>query len=198
MTIGVVPKKYRQQRVDNFKRASDFAKRLNVPAFHTHYGFIPENPNDPEYEGVVAALRDVASHLKGNGQMMLYETGQESPITMLRAITDVGLDNQFVNLDCGNLIMYGKGNPLDALDVVGHLVRGTHAKDGVFPTDPRKLGREVPIGQGKANFPKLIPRLKELGYPGPLTIEREISGPQQFEDIKREKLYLERLVAQSS
>jgi sugar phosphate isomerase/epimerase len=195
LTIGVVPRKYRQQRIDNYKRASDFAQRLGVPALHTHYGFIPENPNDPEYEEVVGALRDVAAHIKGNGQMMLYETGQETPITMLRAITDVGLDNQFVNLDCANLILYGKGNPLDALDVIGHLVRGTHAKDGLFPTNPRELGREVPIGQGKADFPKLIPRLKELGYTGPLTIEREISGPQQFEDIKKEKVYLEKLVA---
>ena len=195
LTIGVVPRKYRQQRIDNFKWASDFARRLGVPALHTHYGFIPENPNDPEYEGVVAALREVATHIKGNGQMMLYETGQETPITMLRAITDVGIDCQFVNLDCANLILYGKGNPLDALDVLGHLVRGTHAKDGLFPTNPRELGEEVPIGKGKANFPRLIPRLKELGYTGPLTIEREISGPQQFEDIKMEKVYLETLVA---
>jgi L-ribulose-5-phosphate 3-epimerase len=195
LTIGVVPKKYRQQRIDNFQRASDFAKRLGVPAFHTHYGFIPENPNDPEYQGVVEALRQVATHIKGNGQMMLYETGQETPITMLRAITDVGLDNQFVNLDTANLILYGKGNPLDTLDVVGKLVRGVHAKDGLFPTDPKKLGEEVPIGQGKANFPKLLPRLKQLGYTGALTIEREISGPKQLEDIKKEKAYLEKLIA---
>ena len=196
LTIGVVPKNYRQQRVDNYKRASDFAKRLGVPALHSHFGFIPENPNDPDYQGVVGALRDVATHIKGNGQIVLMETGQETPITMLRAINDAGVDNQFVNLDCANLILYGKGNPLDALDVIGHLVRGTHAKDGLFPTNPRELGEEVPIGQGKANFPKLIPRLKELGYPGPLTIEREISGPRQLEDIKKEKVYLEKLVAQ--
>lgn len=195
LTIGVVPPKYRQQRIDNYKRASDFAKRLDVPALHSHFGFIPEDPNDPKYEGVVGALREVATHVKGNGQIVLMETGQETPITMLRAINDAGVDNQFVNLDCANLILYGKGNPLDALDVVGHLVRGTHAKDGLFPTDPKKLGEEVPIGKGKANFPKLIPRLKELGYTGPLTIEREISGPQQLEDIKKEKVYLESLVA---
>ena len=195
LTIGVVPAKYRRQRIDNLKLASDFAKKLSVPAFHTHYGFIPENPNDPEYHGVVEALREVATHLKANGQMMLYETGQETPITMLRAITDVGLDNQFVNLDTANLILYGKGNPLDALDVVGKLVRGVHAKDGLFPTDPKKLGREVAIGEGKADFPKLIARLKALGYTGAITIEREISGPRQLEDIMKEKTFLEQLIA---
>jgi len=194
LTIGVVPPKYRRQRIDNFKRASDFARKVGVPAFHTHYGFIPENPNDPNYLQVVDALREVAAHIKDNGQMMLYETGQETPITMLRAITDVGLDNQFVNLDTANLILYGKGNPVDALDVLGKLVRGTHAKDGLFPTDPKKLGEEVPIGEGKANFPVLIRKLKELNYTGPLTIEREISGPKQMEDIKKEKAYLEKLV----
>ncbi len=197
LTIGVVPQKYRRQRIDNFKRASDFAKKVGVPAFHTHYGFIPENPNDPNYQGVVEALREVATHIKGNGQMMLYETGQETPITMLRAITDVGVDCQFVNLDCANLILYGKGNPVDALDVIGKLVRGTHAKDGLFPTDPKKLGEEVPIGDGKANFPVLIKRLKALNYQGPLTIEREISGPKQTEDIKKAKAYLEKLVAEA-
>jgi len=195
LTIGIVPPKYRRQRIDNYKRASDFAKRLGVPALHSHFGFIPEDPNDANYEGVVGALREVASHVKGNDQIVLMETGQETPITMLRAITDAASGNLFVNLDCANLILYGKGNPLDALDVVGHLVRGTHAKDGLFPTNPRKLGEEVPIGKGKANFPKLLPRLKDLGYTGPLTIEREISGPQQFQDIKMEKAYLERLVA---
>jgi L-ribulose-5-phosphate 3-epimerase len=194
-TIGVVPIKYRQQRINNYKRASDFAKRLAIPAVHSHFGFIPENPNDANYEGTVRALREVAEHIKSNGQIVLMETGQETPITMLRAINDAGVDNLFVNLDCANLILYGKGNPVDALDVVGKLVRGTHAKDGIFPTNPKELGEEVPIGKGKANFPKLIPRLKELGYTGPLTIEREISGPQQLADIKMEKTYLEKLVA---
>jgi len=195
LTIGLVPRQYRAQRIAHFKQASDFAKKLGIPALHTHFGFIPENPNDAVYKDLLPALREVATYLKANGQMMLYETGQETPITLLRAITDVGLDNQFVNLDTANLILYGKGNPVDALDVIGKLVRGTHAKDGLFPTDPKKLGEEVPIGQGKADFPKLIARLKKLGYDGALTIEREISGPRQLEDIRKEKEYLEKLIA---
>jgi L-ribulose-5-phosphate 3-epimerase len=194
-TIGLVPRQYRAARVEHLKRGSDFAKKAGIPAVHTHFGFIPENPNDPLYAETVTAIREVVSHIKSNGQFVLYETGQESPITLLRCIQDVGLDNQFVNLDTANLILYGKGNPVDALDVVGKLVRGMHAKDGLFPTDPKKLGEEVPIGQGKVNFPRLFKRLKELNYRGPVTIEREISGPQQLEDVRQEKVYLEKLIA---
>ena len=194
-TIGLVPRKYRQARIEHMKRASDFAKKAGIPALHTHFGFIPENPNDPVYKETVDAIREVVQQIKSNGQMVLYETGQETPITLLRSITDVGLDNQFVNLDTANLILYGKGNPLDALDVIGKLVRGLHAKDGLFPTDPHRLGEEVPIGQGKVDFPRLFQRLKGLNYRGPVTIEREISGPQQLEDVRREKIYLEKLIA---
>jgi len=79
--------------------------------------------------------------------------------------------------------------------VLGSRVRGLHAKDGLFPTDPHKLGEEVPIGKGKVDFPQLFRRLKELNYTGPVTIEREISGPQQMEDIRKSKAYLEKLIA---
>jgi len=195
LTIGVIPRKYRRQRIDQLKRASDFAKLCGIPAVHTHFGFIPEDPNDPLYAEAVEACREVVSHLKGNNQMTLYETGQETPITLLRLIEDVGLENQGVNLDTANLILYGKANPVDALDVIGTRVRGMHAKDGLYSADPRKLGEEVPIGQGKVDFPRLFRRLKELNYAGPVTIEREISGPQQMEDIKRSITYLQKLIA---
>ena len=113
---------------------------------------------------------------------------------MLRAIEDVGFDNQGVNLDTANLILYDKANPLDALDILGPYVKNTHAKDGLYPTSTRELGKEVPIPHGKVDFPKIIQRLKELNYQGPITIEREISGPQQIEDVKRERDYLAKLI----
>jgi sugar phosphate isomerase/epimerase len=194
LTIGLVPAATRRVRIDHMKKASDFAKLCGVPALHTHVGFIPENPNDPVFKETVTALREVVQHCKGNGQMLLYETGQETPVTMLRTIQEVGLDNQFVNLDTANLILYGKGNPHDALDVIGKLVRGIHAKDGLFPTDPKHLGQEVPIGEGKVGFPSLIQELKKLGYTGAVTIEREISGTKQEEDIRKSKLFLEKLI----
>jgi L-ribulose-5-phosphate 3-epimerase len=194
LTIGLVPPSTRRARIDALKAASDFAQQAGVPAIHTHCGFIPEDPNLDLYKETVEAIHEVVSHCKDKGVMFLYETGQETPITMLRAIMDVGLDNQGVNLDTANLILYDKANPLDALDVIGRFVRGLHAKDGLYPTDPRRLGKEVPIGEGKVDFPRIIQRLKDLGYRGPITIEREISGPRQTEDILKSKAYLERLI----
>jgi sugar phosphate isomerase/epimerase len=194
LTIGLVPRGRRRQRMEYLKRTSDFCKVAGIPAVHTHNGFIPENPNDELYKETVDALREVVGYCKANGHWFLYETGQETPVTLLRCITDVGLDNQGINLDTANLILYGKGNPVDALDVFGKYVRGLHAKDGLFPTDPNELGKEVPIGQGNVDFPTVIRRLKEMNYTGAITIEREISGPQQTADIKKAKAYLESLI----
>ena len=193
-TIGIVPPAYRRQRIDALKFAADFAHACGVPAIHTHLGFIPEDPNDPLYPTAIASIKEIAEHCRQKNVILLCETGEETPITMLRMIQDVGAGNVFVNLDTANLILYGKGNPVDAMDVFGTLVRGTHMKDGLFPTNPHVLGEEVPIGKGRVDFPTLLRRLKEVNYPGPFIIEREISGPQQTADILQSKLYLQQLI----
>jgi len=196
-TIGFVPRKYRAARIAFAKKVSDFAKQLGIPAIQGHCGFIPENPNNPLYHEAVLAFREVANYARQNGQQFRYETGQETPITMLRAIDDVGLDNQGINFDGANLIMYGKANPVDALGIIGEHVQGMHAKDGLYPTDPKKLGEEVAIGQGRVDFKAIFKKLSALGYTGAVTIEREISGPQQLADIRNEKTYLEQLIAET-
>lgn len=193
-TLGLVPPAYRHIRMQNLLDGAAFAKKLGIADVVTHMGFIPENPSDPNYPGVLAAVRFVAEELKKNGQNLLFETGQETPVTLLRMIEDVGTGNVFVNLDPANLILYGKGNPVDALDVFGAYVRGVHAKDGLYPTDGIKLGCEVKVGCGKVNFPVLLQGLKNCGYDGSLTIEREIKGEQQLIDIVETVHYLEKLL----
>jgi L-ribulose-5-phosphate 3-epimerase len=194
LTIGLVPPSTRTARMDALKRASDLAKLCDIKAVHTHCGFIPENPNEPLYADTVKAIQEVARHCKANGQIFLMETGQETPVTLLRAVQDTGLDNVAANLDTANLIMYGKGDPVAALDVIGPYVRGLHAKDGLYPTDPRNLGAEVAIGRGKVDFPEVIRKLHRLHYEGPITIEREISGPRQEGDIRASLAYLRGLI----
>ena len=194
LTIGLVPRDTRAARIAHLKKASDFAKQCGIPAVQTHAGFIPENPNDPLYKETVAAMHEVAEYCQHNRQDFRYETGQETPITLVRAIHDVGLDNQGVNFDLANLILYGKANPVDAIEILAPHIQGIHAKDGLWPTNPRQLGEEVPIGKGKVDFARIIARLKELKYGGAVTIEREISGPRQVEDVRAAKTYLESLI----
>jgi sugar phosphate isomerase/epimerase len=194
LTIGLVPPETRAARMDALKRASDLAKMCDIHAVHTHCGFIPENPNEPLYADTVKAIQDVAGYCRANGQTFLMETGQESPVTLLRAITDADLDNIGVNLDTANLILYGKGDPVAALDVIGKYVRGLHAKDGLYPTDPKHLGQEVAIGKGKVDFAEVMRKLHKLNYTGPITIEREISGARQEDDIRASITYLQRLI----
>lgn len=191
VTLGLVPKAYRATRTAQLLAGSDFARKLGVGQIATHVGFIPEDPNDPQYGEVVAAVRTVALRCAENGQYFLFETGQETPTTLLRTIQDVGLDNVGVNLDPANLILYGKANPVDALGVIGRYVRDVHAKDGCYPTDGRTLGRETALGDGQVNFPALIRGLRALGYDGAITIEREIDGDRQIADICKAKELLE-------
>lgn len=193
-TLGLVPTAYRYDRLKELKRGSDFAKKIGVVDVITHVGFIPEVPTTTEYFELVDVIRDLANHVKNNGQYFLFETGQETPITLKRTIQDVGTGNLGINLDPANLIMYGKANPVDALEVFGEYVRGVHGKDGVYPTDGRCLGAEVKLGDGKVNYPAFIAKLKEVGYDGAITIEREISGQEQIDDIMSAKKIIEALM----
>lgn len=193
-TLGLVPVTYRFARLQTLLDGSDFAAKLKTDNLVTHVGFIPENPYDSNYFGILYAVKTIAEHCANNKQNFLFETGQETPITLLRMIQDIGAPNLGINLDPANLILYGKANPIDALDVFGKYVMGIHGKDGLYPTDGHELGKEVPLGKGKVNYPAFIARLKEIGYNGDITIEREITGDEQKRDILEAKRILEQLI----
>ena len=196
VTLGIVPREWREQRVKELKLGADFAKKIGVTDVITHAGFLPECPTDPTYPEILECLTDLCQYMKDQGQYFLFETGQETPTTLLRFIENIGTGNVGINLDSANLILYGKANPVDALDVIGKYVRGIHAKDGFYPTNGMQLGHEVKVGEGKVNFPVFVKKLKEVGFDGSMTIEREISGEQQRLDIIETKAYLEKLIAE--
>ena len=195
-TLGLVPPEFREMRIKNLCDGADFALKLGVTDVVSHMGFIPENPGDPLYAGFIESVRKVAEHLKANGQNLLFETGQETPVAMLRAFEDIAMDNLGVNFDTGNVILYGKANPVDALDVIGKHIKNIHAKDGLYPTDGKNLGEEVKIGTGKANIPEFLRKIHSMGYDGPVIIEREISGEQQNIDILEAKALIESVIAE--
>ncbi len=185
VTLGIVPEEYRAERLIALKGWADFAKKVGAPAIITHCGFIPENMTDPAYPGVVDAIAEIAGYCNDLGLGFWFETGQETPVVILRTIQKVGLPNMGINLDPANLLMYGKGNPIDSLDVFGQYVRNIHVKDGMCPTDGEELGKEVPAGEGLVRFPEFISKLKRIGYTGELIIEREIEGEEQIRDIRK-------------
>ncbi len=194
-TLGLVPEAYRAVRIEALKNAARFAAGLGITDITTHVGFIPENPGTREYIDLIAALRDLAQYCAKLGLWFNFETGQETPVTLMRTIADIGTDNLGINLDPANLLLYGKANPIDAARLYGSLVRGVHIKDGHYPTDWKNLGQETPVGQGSVDMPMLIDVLRANGYDGPWIIEREISGEQQIRDIELARDYLLKILA---
>ncbi len=183
-TIGLIPMAFRDRRIHYMVNAAEVACELDVQDVITHAGFIPENPYDPLYTSFVNMMYYfIDNQFKPKGVYFDFETGQETAVTLRRTIEDIGLPNVGVNLDTANLILWGKGNPVDGLKVLGKYVRCTHLKDGFWPEDSKFHGKESPIGQGEVNFPEVIRLLNENKYKGHFTIEREISGDQQKVDI---------------
>ena len=184
-TVGLVPPDSRAQRTRELKEIADFARLLGVDAVGLHIGFVPHDTADPLYGEVVAVTRDVCDHCQGNRQRLHLETGQESADGLLRFLSDVDRENLFVNFDPANMILYGSGDPIEALRKVGPHVRSVHCKDAKWADRPgEEWGAEMPLGQGEVGMETFLRMLHELGYDGPLTIEREI--PQDPQRQKEE------------
>ena len=194
-TLGLVPEAYRAMRIRDLCRCADFAHTLGVSDMATHVGFVPEQPCYPGYRDLVSAIQYIAEYCAERNLYFNFETGQETPVTLMRLFSDVGADNLGVNLDPANLILYGRGNPIDAIDIYGDKIRGTHMKDGDYPKGNfRELGRERVVGEGSVNYPVFLPKLLDSGYTGDLYIEREITGAERAEDVKKTVGYLKNLM----
>ena len=184
-TVGLVPPATRSHRVQEMKEIADFARLLNCDVVALHLGFIPHDNSDPLYQEIVAVTQDLLDHCSANNQALHLETGQETAEGLLQFISDVGRDNLFVNFDPANMILYGTGEPIEALQKVGAFVKSIHCKDGTWSDQPGETwGAEVPLGEGDVGMENYLRTLDELGYTGPLTIEREI--PQEPERQKAE------------
>ena len=198
-TVGLVPPETRAARTREMKEIADFTRLLGIDVVALHLGFVPHDTNDPLYAEVLAVTKDVCDHCAKNGQRLHLETGQESADALLQFHGDVGRDNLFINFDPANMILYGSGEPIEALKKVGKFVRSVHCKDATWADKPGEgWGAEVPFGDGQVGAEKFLATLLELGYDGPLTIEREIpeDPARQKEEIGRAVNLLNELKAE--
>ena len=193
-TVGLVPKATRAERLKEMKEISDFTKLLGCSVVGLHIGFVPHDTSSADYQEVVAVTRELCDHAKANGQAVHLETGQESADNLVQFIEDTKRDNLFINFDPANMILYGTGEPIEALKKVGKYVRSVHCKDATWSNEPGKSwGCEVPLGKGQVGMENYLKTLLEIGYTGPLTIEREI--PQEPERQKSEIGHASQLLA---
>jgi sugar phosphate isomerase/epimerase len=184
-SVGLVPPETRAARTREMKEIADFARLLGVDVVALHLGFVPHDRSDPLYREVLAVTRDLCDHCTRNRQALHLETGQETADSLVQFIGDVERDNLLVNFDPANMILYGSGEPIEALTKVGRWVRSVHCKDGKWAANPgQEWGTEVPLGEGDVGIERYLRTLDAIGYHGPLTIEREI--PQEPERQKAE------------
>jgi sugar phosphate isomerase/epimerase len=196
-TVGFMPPSTRSERERRTLECSDFAAALDVPSIATHIGFVPENSSDPDYIAVRDMVRRICDHAARRRQTFALETGQEPAATLLHFFEDVGRANLRINFDPANMILYGTGDPIEALGVLARHVISVHAKDGDWPPkdQPGALGTERPLGQGAVGMERFVAKLKEIGYKNPLNVEREVPDYQErLRDTKMGVELLQRLV----
>lgn len=174
-TVGLVPESTRAKRVADLKEIADFAAMLKVDAVGLHLGFVPHDVTSAGYQELLAVVRDVCDYCSEKKQAIHLETGQEPANVLESFLEDIQRPNLFVNFDPANMILYGCGEPLEALRRIGSFVKSVHCKDARWSDQPGVTwGAEVPLGEGDVDFERFLAVLDEIGYSGPLTIEREI------------------------
>ena len=186
-TVGFIPPEFREERERRTYAVSDFAAALGVTSIACHIGFVPEDAGDPDYVAVRDMVRRICSHAARHGQTFALETGQEPAHVLLNFLNDVGQPNLGINFDPANMILYGTGDPVEALDVLGPHVLSVHCKDGDWPAKdaPGSLGTERPLGAGSVGIPRFLAKLKAIGFRGPLNIEREAENlEERYRDIR--------------
>jgi sugar phosphate isomerase/epimerase len=172
-TVGFTVEKYRPERIQRTREIAKFADALSIRAVSCHIGFIPEDPAATLYKEMRDLTRLLCDTCETYSQDFVLETGQESAKVLLEFIRDVQRPNLKVNFDPANMVLYGSGDPIEALVLLHDHVLSVHCKDGVPPAPGAGLGQEVALGDGKVDFVAFLTQLKKMNYQGILPIERE-------------------------
>ena len=194
-TVGFRPQASLEARLRYARRCVDFAARLGVKIVTFHMGFLPKDADDPIYQRMLDAVRRIAGYAESQGVTISLETGQETGEELARFLDQITGARVGVNFDTANLVLYGIDDPPKALRRLLDRVTSVHVKDGMPPEDPRKLGREVRLGEGRAEVEKCLRILSDAGFRGPLVIENYVwreSGADPLDELRRANEFIRR------
>jgi len=183
LTGGFVPDEFWSVRRHLTLEAAKIAEELGMSVLTTHAGFIPPS-NHVDYPKLLGRVAELAESLRQRKILLALETGQESASELLQFLNDLPGGNVAVNFDPANMLLYGSGDPIEAVATLSRHIRHVHIKDAVASKKHGiEWGTEVPIGTGEVNFEDLLPALNEINYTGPLVIERD-AGDERISDIR--------------
>jgi sugar phosphate isomerase/epimerase len=168
----------RGERLERFRWALDRTRALGLTDLMLHAGFLPE-PSDPDRKPFLDTLGRVSALAAEKGVTVAFETGQESADLLRRTLDELKCPNLKVNFDPANMLLYDKGDPLRAAEILAPDIRSVHVKDANRPKTPGVWGEEVPLGDGQVNIRAFVQTLKKAGYRGPLCIEREVGNQEE-------------------
>ena len=182
-TGGIAPDATWAGNLKNIRLAASLAADLGLKLVTFHAGFLPHEESDPDFAKMLERLRTVAGVFQERNMVLGLETGQETAPVLLGLLEKLERPNVGVNFDPANMILYDKGNPIEALRLLGPWVRQVHVKDARLTRTPGTWGEEVPVGTGQVDWPAFFATLRELNYTGDFVVERE-AGSQRVEDVR--------------
>ena len=181
-TGGIVPDETWAENLDHIQTAARLADELGLPLVSFHAGFLPHEESDPDYLKLQQRLRQIAGIFAQRDIALALETGQETAASLCAFLETLACPNVGVNFDPANMILYGKGDPIEAMRVLGPWIRQVHLKDAKATLQPGTWGEEVIAGTGEVAWPAFFATLADLGFGGDICIERE-AGCQRAADI---------------
>lgn len=194
LTGGIAPDTTWEQNWRNIQTIAAIAKRLELKLVTFHAGFLPHDGANPNFEKLRDRLARVADVFAARDIALALETGQETATVLVEFLEKLARPNVGVNFDPANMILYDKGNPIEALRTLGSWIRQVHIKDAIRTKSPGTWGEEVVAGTGEVDWAAFFAALDQVGFQGDLCIERE-AGMQRVEDIRAARELIERLSA---
>lgn len=194
VTGGIVPDATWPQNLGNAELTARNAAKLGLKFVMFHAGFLPHDPKDPAFDKLAGRMRQIARLFAARGITLGCETGQETAASLKAFLQHLDEPNVAVNFDPANMLLYGNGDPIEAVRTVGPWVKSVHMKDAAITQVPGTWGAELAVGTGQVDWRAFLAALADIGFPGWLCFEREAED-RRVEDLRAGREFIERLIA---